>query len=669
MKKICFLIALCALAAACQKSHKNFELPSLVGDNMVLQQKSDVNVWGKTSPGQKVNISASWNATATAVAGKDGKWTVKLQTHEAGGPFTISISCRDSSIVLNNVMIGEVWFCSGQSNMEMPVEGWPPNDTIMYSAKTIADAKIPGIHLFNVARKVSAEPLEECSGRWEVCTPATVRSFSATAYFFGKKLYDELHVPVGLIESAWGGTPSEAWTSSGALEASGEFVQEIKDIKESAPLQADYQKWLDGHKQLTVGSGENQWKNLDLGDKDVPQAGFDDNSWLTMKLPGLFESVIGDFDGAVWFRKKIEVPDEMAGKDLVLSLGPIDDMDCTYFNGKPVGSVEVSGKYQEERNYDVPKELVSKGENTIAVRVLDTGGGGGIYGKPGSMKLSEKEGSRQSISLEGDWKFLPVAELAGNKFYILGTKEKGFQAEKRPKQVGPSSPATLFNGMVSPVVNYAIKGAIWYQGEANVGRADQYSKIFPVMIQNWRDSWGIKDFPFYFVQIAPYIYSGPDSTESAYLRESQASALKLPNTGMAVTLDIATVNNIHPPFKKEVGERLADLALAKDYGKPVQFAGPQFKSMEKKGKGIWLSFSNVQGSLKAKNGNLTGFEIAGKDGKYVAATAKISGSEVLVSSPKVPDPQSVRYCWHNGSVATLFDESGMPAYQFRTGGK
>lgn len=666
MKRAYLILILVLLCLSCQKKRNNFELPSLVGNNMVLQQKSDINIWGKTSPGQKVNISASWNAKAEAVAGKDGKWTAKLKTPEAGGPYSIRISCKDSSLSIGNVLTGEVWFCSGQSNMEMPLPGWPPNDTIMYSAKSIAAADMPGIHLFNVTRRVSAEPLEECTGKWVVCNPSTVKDFSATAYFFGKKLYDELHVPVGLIESAWGGTPSEAWTSAGALESAGEFVEDIKAIKESAPLQAEYQKWLERHKQITVGSGDDQWKNLSFDDKDVPAEGFDDSLWLSMKLPGQFETVIGDFDGAVWFRKKVEIPAEMTGKDLVLSLGPIDDMDCTYFNGQPVGSIEVSGMWQAERNYDIPKDLARYGENVIAVRVLDTQGGGGIYDKPGSMKLTVKGENIKPVTLEGDWKFEPVAELIGNRFFVLEAKGNVFQDVKRPRQVGPSSPATLFNGMVNPAVKYAIKGAIWYQGEANVGRAEQYSKIFPVMIKNWRDSWGIKDFPFYFVQIAPYVYSGPDSTESAYLRESQGKALGLPNTGMAVTLDIATVMNIHPPFKKEVGERLAALALAKDYGRNVRYSGPVYKSMKVDGSVAKISFDNVQGNLKAKDNKLTEFEIAGKDGRYFKADGRISGNEVWVSSEKVRDPQSVRYCWHNGSVASLFDSSGMPASQFRT---
>ncbi len=666
MKKAGLFLIFLIVLAGCTKGPSNIKLPSLIGDNMLLQQKTDIRIWGHASPGSKIDVSASWDATGKTLTGEDGKWSVSLGTPEAGGPYTITIAAKDTSLIISNVLIGEVWVCSGQSNMEMPLEGWPPADTVMYSAATISTATAPEIRLFNVQRKVAGEPLDECAGKWEICDPSTVRQFSATAYFFGKKLHDELGIPVGLIESAWGGTPAEAWISAGVLENAGEFIPEIKGIKESIPLLAEYQSWLDGHKQLVAPPGEDQWKNLSFDDENVPLPEFDDSGWPVMKLPGQFEAVTGDFDGAVWFRKNIEIPQGMAGKDLILSLGPIDDMDRTYFNGKLIGSNEASGFWQAERNYDIPDDLVKEGINTIAVRVLDNQGGGGIWGKPGSMKISVKESKSRQIILDGDWKFQPVAELIGNKFYIFDLTKNDFSAIKRPKIIGASTPTTLFNGMINPLTWYSVKGAIWYQGEANVGRAEQYSKIFPLMIQNWRDAWGIADFPFYFVQIAPYVYGGVDSTESAYLRESQEAALRLSNTGMAVTLDIATVMNIHPPYKKEVGERLANLALAKDYGREVKFQGPMYKSMAVDEKTIKVQFYSIEEGLKAKDGKLSEFEIAGKDGKYFKADARIVKSEVWVTSPKVTEPLSVRYCWRNGATASLFNNAGLPAHQFRS---
>jgi sialate O-acetylesterase len=298
--------------------------------------------------------------------------------------------------------------------------------------------------------------------------------------------------------------------------------------------------------------------------------------------------------------------------------------------------------------------------------VLDTQGGGGIWGAPGSMKLAAAKGKEKPVNIEGEWKYMPVAELIGNKFYILDFSKNEFSQKERPKSLGPYSPAVLYNAMVYPVINYRIKGAIWYQGEANVGRADQYAKIFPLMINNWRDAWGIKDFPFYFVQIAPYIYAGLDSSNSVLLREAQAKSLSVPKTGMVVTLDIATVMNIHPPYKVEVGERLANLALVNDYGLKVPFQGPVYKSMVRDGNTIKIQFENIGTGLMSKSDYLSEFEIAGKDGKYVKAVAKIVNNEVWVSAPKVTEPESVRYCWRNGAVGSLFNSDGLPASQFRT---
>jgi sialate O-acetylesterase len=650
----------------CQ-THSNLKLPALIGDNMVLQQKTDAKIWGKAYPGRKITVKASWNSIGKAIAGNDGKWSVNLPTPEAGGPYTISVSANDTTIIVQNVLVGEVWFCSGQSNMEMPLEGWPPVDTIMNSTTTIASSSIPEIRLFNLQKKMSDHPSEECTGKWEVSSPESVKQFSATAYFFGKKLNKELHIPVGLIESAWGGTPSESWTSAKSLEQAGEFIKEIKAIKESAPLQAEYQKWLNTLKQVQIkAAGEDQWKGLSFNDEIIPSSEFKDSGWPSMVLPTQFESVIGDFDGAVWFRKNIEIPQEMAAKDLVLSLGPIDDMDRSYFNGKLVGANETSGVWQVDRNYDVPASLVKTGRNVISVRVLDTQGGGGIYGAPEKMKIWVKNDPKLILPLKGDWKYQPVAELKGDKFYIYDISKNEFQTRKRPIGIGAGTPTVLFNGMVNPALQYQIKGAIWYQGEANVGRAEQYAKIFPDMIRNWRESWEIKDFPFYFVQIAPYVYAGVDSTESAYLREAQESALKLPKTGMAVTLDIATVMNIHPPYKTEVGERLACLALNNDYGVKNLCNGPVYKSMVISAGGIKLQFNNTGEGLIARKDKLTEFEIAGKDGRYVKANAKIVNNEVFVSSPLVKDPVSVRYCWRNGAEASLFNKAGLPAWQFRT---
>ncbi len=665
MKKAAFFILVILLITACERGPVNLRLPALIGSNMVLQQKSDIAIWGNANPGKKVYVMPSWGTRIGTRSGKDGKWSVSVTTPQAGGPYKIRIYAADTIVTFSNILMGEVWFCSGQSNMEMPVEGWPPADTIMNSANAIANARYPNIRLFHVARKISTDPLDDCTGMWEVCNPASVRSFSATAFFFGRKLYEKLDVPIGLIESTWGGTPSESWTSADALRNAGEFIPEIKDLKESKSARDEYQAFLEKHKTIGLKpSGEDQWKDLVFGDEAAASPDFNDSSWPVMDLPGLFERVIGDFDGTVWFRKTINLPADFSGKDLILSLGPIDDMDKTWFNGELVGSVEVSGKWKMDRNYEIPAKLVKKGPNIISVRVLDTGGGGGIWGVPGSMKITVKNGKQAPADISGSWKYQPSAELIDDKFYLFDISKNEFTGIKRPKSLGPDSPTVLYNAMVNPVINYRIKGAIWYQGEANVGRADQYAKIFPLMIQNWRDAWKTADFPFYFVQIAPYIYSGVDSTEAVLLREAQAKSLKTPHTGMVVTLDIATVMDIHPPYKTEAGERLANLALNNDYGIKTACLGPVYKSLLVEGNVIKVRFDNAGSGLVSKNPVIPEFEIAGKDGKYVKATARIVRDEVWASSPSVAKPVMVRYCWRNGAIGTLFNSDGLPASEF-----
>jgi sialate O-acetylesterase len=663
-----FLIILALLISACQEKKTGFiRLHSLIGDNMVLQQNTEARIWGEAAPGQKIIVSPDWGVAVTTKAGDDGRWLAKIPTPEAGGPYSITIKGGDTTLTISNILTGEVWFCSGQSNMEMPLKGWPPNDTVMYSAASIAAADIPGIRLFTVQRKVSGVPLEDCSGSWQACSPETAASFSATAFFFGRKLHTRLGIPVGLIASSWGGTPSEAWTSTEVLRNAGEFVEEIDAMEASAASMAEYQTWLNGHKKFEIRSeGDDQWKNLDFGDSGLASYDYDDSAWPSIKLPSMFESKLGEFDGAVWFRKTIELPGEMKGRNMILFLGPVDDMDRTYFNGELIGATETGGYWQIGRKYEVPGRLIRDGKNVISVRVVDTQGGGGIWGEPGSMSFVTKDSKMLNYSIEGDWKYQPVAELNGNIFYVFDISDQEFFKKPRPKSIGPNSPSTLFNGMVHPLLNYRIKGAIWYQGESNVGRAEQYAKIFPLMIQNWRDAWEISDFPFYFVQIAPYIYAGLDADNSVLLREAQAKALSVPNTGMVVTLDIATVMNIHPPFKLEVGERLANLAFANDYGKAVPAVGPDFKSMVTDGQTVKISFSNAESGLVSKGEYIPEFEVAGKDGKFAKAVAKIVGSEVWVSSPKVKEPEAVRYCWRNGAEGTLFNKEGLPASQFNT---
>lgn len=645
-----------------------FRPAPLIQDNMVLQRESMVPLWGWGVPGRTVSVRASWGDSAVTRVEQDSSWKVKLRTRRAGGPHTLAITHDGTSHKLVNVLVGEVWLCSGQSNMEMPLRGWPPGDTIRNSAAEISSATYPGIRLCTVRRGFSAVPESMCNASWVECTPATVPGFSATAFFFGKKLHETLGVPVGLIHSSWGGTPVEAWTSAELIARRPEFSETLRRLPECVDVQRRIAEWLGKYRTIDMqgGSGETKWRALDCDDTACAARSYNDSTWKVMQLPTLWEkSSVGNFDGIVWFRKNVTIPKEWVGKDLVLELGPIDDMDVTYVNGTRVGDYEREGFWSKRRVYPVPASIVDSVSVQIAVRVIDTQGGGGIYGDSVSMVLRTGQ-SGESLSLAGDWKYTPVAELSENRLHVFGPVGNLYETRPQlPISFSANTATALYNGMIAPLVPFAIRGAIWYQGESNTGRPQQYRALFPLLIENWRKVFSVGDFPFYYVQIAPYNYG--TVTQSQYLREAQTSALAVPNTGMAVTLDIGNAANIHPSNKQDVGNRLAFWALAKTYGQRTAYSGPLYKSMKQRNGSIELSFEHAEKGLELRTSKgENSFQIAGPDRVFKDAVVKIRGKTLLVSHPGMPNPVAVRYAFSNTPAATLFNKAGLPATSFRT---
>jgi sialate O-acetylesterase len=643
-------------------------MPSIFSDNMILQQKTGAPFWGKSKVDGELKITASWGAEAKTKVVKGEAWMVKLKTPKAGGPYEVKIKIGDSSYAFKNVLIGEVWVCSGQSNMEMPLEGWQPKDTIRGGFMTIQNSANPNIRLFSVTRTFSNKRQENCPGVWAECAPATVAKFSATAYYFGKKLYDELKIPVGLIHTSWGGTAVESWISADYLKEMSAYKPVIDKLGDCDKEIEKQTAWLNEHKTIdeSAKTGNDKWENLEFEDADCSKADYNDAAWPEMKLPAAWESrELGDYDGVVWFRKKVEIPEAWKNKDLVLELGPIDDMDRSYVNGVLAGASEKEGLWQIDRIYNIPKEAVTGTTLVIAVRVLDNQGGGGIYGLEEKLKVHPKE-SDEKITLAGNWKYLPVAEYKSGKFFVFGAKGEAFL--KRPKMsVGLSAytPTSLFNAMINPLIPFGIKGAIWYQGEANTGNPQVYSDLLKMMVANWRKEWKQGDFPFYYVQIAPFNYG--EGTKSQLLREAQFNTMPFKNTGMAVTLDIGNPVNIHPDNKIDVGQRLARWALAKDYGKKIPFSGPVYKSMKITGDKIELSFAYAEKGLQLKPADgKNNFMIAGSDKAFKPAVVEIKGNRLIVSSPEIKNPAAVRYAWSNIEAGTLFNGAGLPASSFRT---
>ncbi|MBI1853565.1 MAG: hypothetical protein HYR85_24780 [Planctomycetes bacterium] len=647
-----FAASLVASIGSAAVARADVKLPAIVGDNMVLQRESDVALWGFADPGEAVRVKGDWMASdASAVAAADGLWLVRVRTPEAGGPHTITFAGKNT-ITLQNVLVGEVWICSGQSNMEWSV-GPHVGPGIANFEEEVRNASFPKIRLFDVQNAIAAAPARDCVGSWVECSPQTVVPFSAVGYFFGRMLHRELGVPIGLVASNWGGTLAEAWTSARTLREFPEFADALAHVARVREHAADLRAEIEHQARAW-------WTHVDESDPGSRGAAFakpdlDDSDWKTMDLPGAWDDKLANFDGVVWYRRTVDVPADWAGADLVLDLGPIDDVDDAWVGGVRVGGLHGEGDHATPREYAVPASAVHAGRNVIAIRAIDTGGAGGLTGKPDDLRLRRATSDGSAIPLAGSWRYRAGASMA--------------QLGPRPRQesMGPNTPTALYNGMIAPLVPFGIRGAIWYQGEANVSEAHLYRRLFPAMIADWRASFGRGDFPFYFVQIAPFAYDD-DRGEAAELREAQAMATSVANTGMAVTLDIGNPTNIHPSNKQEVGRRLALPALANTYGrKGLVTSGPTYKSMSVEGSAIRLRFDHADGGLRARAGKPLGpFTIAGADRRFVPATARLDGETIVVSSPDVAAPAAVRYAWGAADEGTLENGAGLPSSSFRT---
>src|SRR6266540_1597346 len=648
-KLLLFILVFCFLPLVGQRVQAEVHVPSIVGDNMVLQQGRKARVWGTAQPGESVTVTFA-GQTERTIADGQGHWQIFLGPRNAGGPFVLTIA-GSNTLTFKNVLVGDVWICSGQSNMEFPLV----NAT--GGAEAMAQANYPEIHLFTVQKNTAALPLDDIKGHWVVTTPEQVGQFSAVGYFFGRELYQRLKTPLGLIHTSWGGTPAEAWTSHDALAS----APDLRPSLDRAPQRREnYERALaEWERNNLYQDPGNKGEALGYADPALNAA-----DWTRMNLPQFFETAGLVIDGAVWFRKEIELPGSWTGKDLELKLTAIDDFDITYFNGTRVGATgnDTPNSYLVPRRYNVPASLVHSGRNVIAVRVFDRAGEGG-FGRTDLMSLAPV-GAKETdaISLAGPWNY--KVELA------LEPKKPDYGS--RPELPGPAnqnSPSVLYNAMIAPLAPYAIRGAIWYQGESNAGRAYQYRTLFPTMIRDWRAAWGQGNFPFYFVQLANWhpVQSEPGDSEWAELREAQTMTLHEPNTGMAVIIDIGEPDDIHPRNKLDVGKRLAAWALAETYHQKVESSGPLYDSFSVKDDKIQVKFKHLDGGLKTSDGGPPkGFAVAAADHKFVWAEASIEGDTVVVWNKDVTHPVAVRYAWADNPVCNLYNQAGMPASPFRT---
>ncbi len=665
------LLMICGLLLFDSPAWAEVTLPSVLSDHMVLQRDEPVPVWGKADPGETVTVSIG-DASKTTTADQAGRWRVDLSAMPAGGPFTMTVTASNT-LTLEDIYIGEVWLCSGQSNMQ-----WTVSNSADPQAEIVA-ADWPMIRMYTAQHTTASEPKDDVVGSWQVCSPQTAGGFSAVGYYFGRELHRELNVPIGLVHSSWGGSRAEPWTPRQTLLSHPDYAPAIKLIDEQlanyrgneAQLAAEHQAAVKAHGQALAAWGE----RINTGGRGVQEgwasAGADDDSWRLIHVPGLWEGaddVLGGFDGVVWFKRTVQIPEGWAGRDLALSFGAVDDIDTTFFNGETVGAtgLDTPWHWAVKRNYTVPGEQVSAGEAVISVRITDTGHGGGFAGEPKEMMLSPIDvADAEPIKLAGDWRYridFPMSEVPPIPV-----------APQDPAQVGAqfTSPAAMYNGMLHPLVPYGLRGAIWYQGESNANEAEAYRELLPLMIQGWRDVWGKPEMPFGIVQLANFMQrvDEPGDSNWAELRDAQLHTFNtVENTGLAVTTDIGDAGDIHPKNKQEVGRRLSLWAISQVYGQTIVWSGPSYQSMRIEVGKIYLSFDHIGGGLQARGGEtLRGFSIAGEDHKFVWAEAEIVDDEIVVWSDQIPAPAAVRYGWaDNPDTANLVNADGLPASPFRT---
>ncbi len=616
-------------------------LPRLIRDSMVLQRDTKLKIWGWAAPKEKVEVIFQGKSFATKT-NSDGEWIVMLPPMPAGGPYAMSINASNH-LEIKNILMGDVWLCSGQSNMEHQValhEEYYRNELLNVDYPMIRQFLVPKVTELQNPR------YDLQDGSWVAADNKSVLNFSAVAYFFAKSLFDKSKVPIGIINASWGGTPIEAWIAESGLKEFPSFQATLEKNKDTA--------FVNGTNRAASLFNDSKPKPLDMGmNTAIPwySNAYKPERWHNITVPGYWEDQgQKNLHGIVWYRKELEIPATMVGKSAKIALGRIVDADGVYLNGRQIG---ITYYQYPQRRYQIPSNLLHAGKNTLVVRVTNFSGKGGfVPDKPYYIATSE-----DTLRLNGDWQFKVGCVFTAQK---SGINSISIQ----------NQPTALYNSMIAPLTNYGIKGAVWYQGESNVGN-NQYDKLLSELIENWREVFQQKNLPFLFVQLPNFsdVQFSPYESAWAALRNCQFKTLSVPNTAMAVTIDLGEWNDIHPNRKKDVGDRLALAARKLVYGENGLIAsGPLFQSNEIKEDKINISFSNIGSGLTINgSGELSEFAIAGSDKVFVWAKAKIESDKVIVWSDEVAKPKYVRYAWSdNPDNPNLYNKEGLPASPFTT---
>tara|TARA_R110002020_G_scaffold85914_6_gene211930 strand:+ start:88549 stop:90507 length:1959 start_codon:yes stop_codon:yes gene_type:complete len=646
MRSIQAFITAVLLLLTTATSIAEVRLPKLISDGMVLQRDTKLPVWGWADAYEKITITFNGKKYKTT-ASADGKWSVELPKMKAGGPYNMTVS-GTNTIEVKDILIGDVWLCSGQSNM---VHQMDIHD-VTY-ANEIATVNNPEIRHFKIpTTPVLDGPQEQLEGgEWQKAVGDEVRPFSAVAYFFAKKVYEKYHIPIGLINASVGGTPIEAWIPEEGFKKFPDVEKIIKENQDTSFVNSQLRNSPSNDapsqpkdKGLT---GDKKWYDVDFLPKD----------WRRINIPGYWEDQgAKDLNGVVWFRKEIELPKDMARKEATVFLGRIVDADELYINGEKVGNTT----YQyPQRRYDIPANLLKAGKNTFVIRVTNNFGKGGFVPDKPYYIFTDKD----TVDLKGYWQY-KVGEVF--KPFDYEAASQGNQTRRINPQ---NEPTALFNGMVAPYTQYPFKGILWYQGESNSGHPETYEAYMESLIESWRKVFKAPEIPFIYAQLPNYMDVSYLPTESnwAELRDAQLKALKEPNTAMTVNIDLGEWNDIHPLNKKDVGDRMALAALKLAYNEDVVYSGPLYEDYTIQDGKVSLSFSHVGSGLVTDDGEtLSEFAIAGADKNFVWAKAKIEGDHVVVWSDEIENPKYIRYAWaDNPDNPNLYNKEGLPASPFR----
>lgn len=623
-------------------SHSQVRLPKLISDGMVLQRDATIKIWGWSAPNEKIIIDFL-NKKHTVSASDKGEWELKLSKLKSGGPYNMKISASNI-IEINDILVGDVWLCSGQSNMAMTVgqvKDLYEKEIATSENNFIRNFEVPREYEFNIQRT------DLSGGSWSAANPVNVQKFSAAAYFFAKELYAKYKIPIGLVNASYGGTPIHAWLSEEALKPFPGSFKEIAELKNPEFVKSIENKDIELEKNWDSAILLNDEGNATKGNWYSNSTQLQD--WQEEKVPGLWNGTSLDkVSGVVWYKKEIELTKNKASNESFLKLGYMMGADSTYVNGKFVGFTK---DQWSARKYQIAANTFQEGKNTITIRMVKKRGNGGFI-QGFQYELVTTDGS---LDLAGTWK------------YKIGAK-----LDALPNAVNLRwKPTSLYNSMIQPLKNYAVKGALWYQGEGNSGKPKEYAQLLPTLIGELRAVFNQPTMPFLYVQLPNYMAVKPNPAESnwALLRESQLKTLSVPFTGMATTIDVGQWNDIHPHQKKEVGVRLSLIAqnMVYDDSKVVCY-GPIYKSMKIDGNKVILSFDTFGSDMQFKgNGTHTNFAIAGADKKFVWANATIENGKIIIHSNEITNPVAVRYAWaDNPEGEKLYNLQGIPASPFRT---